>query len=194
MSDSRIENKKSNDMLSKFKQLDVKKKIQYLIIILIVIVILAIYFASAGKEQPSIETLDESPVTVTENEDTTEQKLKNILSRIKGAGEVEVMITYETGTEIVPAISVDTQTTTKTDTHDNGTSTTDTQNSQSEVVTVGSSGGSSALVIKEKSPLVKGVIVVAQGADDIAVKLNLLKAVQTILNVGPHQVDVYKMK
>lgn len=194
MSDSRIENKKPNDMLSKFKQLDVKKKIQYLIIILIVIVILAIYFASAGKEQPSVETPHESPVTVTENEDTTEQKLKNILSRIKGAGEVEVMITYETGTEIVPAISVDTQTTTKTDTHDNGTSTTDTQNSQSEVVTVGSSGGSSALVIKEKSPLVKGVIVVAQGADDIAVKLNLLKAVQTILNVGPHQVDVYKMK
>lgn len=194
MADSRIENKKANDMVSKFKQMDVKKKIQYLIAILIVIVILAIYFASAGKEQPIIETQEPSLAAAGQNEDSLEQKLKNILSRIEGAGEVEVMITYETGTEIVPAISVDTQTTTKTDTRDNGTSTTDSQNTQSEIVTINGSGGSSALVLKEKSPIVKGVIVVAKGADDITVKLNLLKAVQTILNVGSHQVDVYKMK
>lgn len=194
MADSRIENKKANDLISRFKQLDVKKKIQYLIIILIVIVILAIYFASAGKAQPKIETQDKPSAVTISSSDDVEQKLKHILSRIEGAGEVEVMITYESGTEIVPAISVDKQTTTKTDTRENGTSTTDTQNTQSEVVTIGGSGGSSALVIKEKSPIVKGVIVVSQGADDITVKLNLLKAVQTILNVGPHQVDVYKMK
>ncbi|MFA5675190.1 MAG: hypothetical protein WDA65_01595 [Christensenellales bacterium] len=194
MADSRSENKKAVDLISRFKRLDVKKKIQYLIIILIVIVILAIYFASAGEAQPKAEPLDKPQAVTISGDNDVEHKLKCILSRIEGAGEVEVMITYETGTEIVPAISVDTQTTTKTDTRDGGASTTDTQNTQSEIVTIGGSGGSSALVIKEKSPIVKGVIVVAQGADDIAVKLNLLKAVQTILNVGPHQVDVYKMK
>jgi stage III sporulation protein AG len=37
------------------------------------------------------------------------------------------------------------------------------------------------------------VIVVAEGADDIGVKLNLLRAVETVLNVSPDRVDVYKM-
>jgi stage III sporulation protein AG len=48
-------------------------------------------------------------------------------------------------------------------------------------------------VLREDSPKVLGVIVVAEGADDIGVKLNLLEAVQTVLNVSPDRVDVYKM-
>jgi stage III sporulation protein AG len=103
------------------------------------------------------------------------------------------MITYESTSEIVPAISVDKQTSTTTDSSDNGTSTTNTENTQSEVVTVGSSSGNSALVLKEISPKIRGVIVVAEGADNIAVKLNLLSAIETLLNVNPDQVDVYKM-
>ena len=68
------------------------------------------------------------------------------------------------------------------------------ENSQSEVVTIGgtkrrrSAGG-----CKENSPEIKGVIVVAEGADDIAVRLNLLSAVQTILDISPDKVNVYKM-
>jgi stage III sporulation protein AG len=126
--------------------------------------------------------------------DSIEEKLAATLSQIEGAGDVEVMITYESTSEIVPAISVDKQTSTMTDNRDSGTSTTSTENTQSEVVTVGGSSGSSALVLKEISPKIRGVIVVAEGADDITVRLNLLGAVQTLLNVGPRQVDVYKMK
>lgn len=196
MADSRVENKKTQGVFSRFSKLDVKKKVQYLAVLLIVLVILAIYFASVGDPQPAAPPGDASPVSV--QTDTAlgsiEEKLKATLSRIEGAGEVEVMITYESGTEIVPAVSVDTQTTITTDTRGNGTSTTNTENSQSEVVTVGGTGGSTALVLRENSPAVRGVIVVAQGADDIGVKLNLLSAVQTILNVGPGQVDVYKMR
>ena len=194
MADSRVEKKKVKETISRFTKLDVKKKIQYLAILLIVIVILAIYFASVGKPQTQNQNDTVTSAPLSASMDSVEERLKAILSRIEGAGEVEVMITYESSAEIVPAISVDTQVTTKTDTRDNGTSTTNSENTQSEVVTVGGSGGNAALVLKENSPPVKGVIVVAQGADDITVKLNLLKAVQTILNVEPHQVDVYKMR
>jgi stage III sporulation protein AG len=48
-------------------------------------------------------------------------------------------------------------------------------------------------VLKENNPEIKGVIVVAEGADDIEVRLNLLSAVQTILDVSPDKVNVYKM-
>lgn len=196
MSESRTENKKMKNMLSGFAKLDVKKKIQYLAILLIVIVILAIYFASSGKpttEPTMMNDTTQAAVQSTVGYDSIEEKLKATLSRIEGAGEVEVMITYESSAEIVPAISVDTQTSTTTDTRDSGSSSTNTENRQSQVVTVGGGSEASALVLREDSPVVKGVIVVAKGADNIAVKLNLLNAVQTILNVGPHQVDVYKM-
>ena len=183
--------------LSRFMKLDIKKKIQYLAILLVIIVILTIYFASSGgiankQEDQASQTAAEETTGVQEAS-SIEQQLRYTLAQIEGAGQVEVMITYESSSEIVPAISVDKQTSTTTDSGDSGTSTTNTENTQSEVVTVGGSGGNSALVLKEKSPEIRGVIVVAQGADNITVKLNLLSAVQTLLNVSPDQVDVYKM-
>ena len=184
-------------VFSRFGKLDVKKKIQYLAILLIIIVILVIYFSSGSlvsKKQENtapVATQEAPDIGMT---DSLEEKLAATLSQIEGAGDVEVMITYESTSEIVPAFSVDRQTTTITDNRENGTSTTNTENTQSEVVTVGGNGGSSALILKEISPKIRGVIVVAEGADDITVRLNLLNAVQTLLNVGPRQVDVYKMK
>ncbi len=184
-------------LLSRFMKLDIKKKIQYLAILLVIIVILTIYFASSGGIAKQQED-NTSQAAVQENaavqqSASIEQQLKYTLSQIEGAGQVEVMITYESSSEIVPAVSVDKQTSTTTDSSDSGSSTTNTENTQSEVVTIGGSGGNNALVLKEKSPEIRGVIVVAEGADNIAVKLNLLSAVQTLLNVSPDQVDVYKM-
>ena len=158
------------------------------------IVILAIYFANAGapaNQEPAGSGA--KPVSETVS-GSIEEKLQDTLSKIEGAGQVQVMITYESSSEIVPAISVDTQTSTTTDESEDGTSKTNTENTQSEIVTVNGSEGGNALVLKEKSPPVKGVIVVAQGADDIRVKLSLLSAVETILNISPDQVDVYKME
>jgi len=184
-------------VFSRFGKLDVKKKIQYLAILLIIIVILVIYFSSGSlvsKKQENTAPAATQEAPNTSMADSIEEKLAATLSQIEGAGDVEVMITYESTSEIVPAFSVDRQTTTITDNRENGTSTTNTENTQSEVVTVGGNGGSSALILKEISPKIRGVIVVAEGADDITVRLNLLNAVQTLLNVGPRQVDVYKMK
>ena len=45
----------------------------------------------------------------------------------------------------------------------------------------------------EKKPKIRGVIVVAEGASDIGVKLNLYNAVQTVLQVEASKVDVFEM-
>ena len=178
-------------LIARFAKLDIKKKIQYVGILLVIIVILAIYFASFSST-PAENPADDI-TTAPQYDDDIETRLKQTLSRISGAGEVEVMITYRSSGEIVPAISVDKQTSTTTDTDEGGSSTTNTENTQSEIVTVNTGDGNAALVLKEESPPIKGVIVVAEGADDIGVKIDLLSAVQTILNISPDQVDVYKM-
>ncbi len=184
---------KKQGLITRFAKLDFKKKLQYLAILLVVIVILAIYFTSAAS--PVSQEPVSQAATVSETvPSSVEEKLQETLSKIEGAGLVQVMITYESSAEIVPAISVDTQISTTTDEREGGSNTTKSENTQSEVVTVNGSSGNNALVLKENSPPVKGVIVVAEGADDIGVKLSLLSAVKTILNISPDQVDVYKMQ
>ena len=187
------EKKDVGSIISRFAKLSIKKKIQYVAILLVIVVILAIYFTSFGSSEPSEETSAVQTDTEIADIDSVEAKLMDTLSHIDGAGHVEVMITYESSAEIVPALSVDTQTSTTTDDSENGSSTTTSENTQNEIVTINGSNGSSALVLRENCPEVKGVLVIAEGADDIGVKLNLLNAVQTILSVGPDKVDVYKM-
>ena len=47
-------------------------------------------------------------------------------------------------------------------------------------------------VVKEIYPEIQGVVVVADGADDILVRQNITNAVTTALNIAPHKVCVVK--
>ncbi len=193
--EQKAETKSKSRLLSGYMKLDTKKKIQYAAILLVVIVILTIYFASVPGGGKKTEEKDASGAAAVSSSqgDSIAMQLQDTLSAMKGAGRVEVMITYESTGEIIPAISVDKQSSTTVDEGEDGKSTINSENSQSEVVTINGNDGSEALVLKENSPKIKGVIVVAEGADDIAVRLNLLSAVQTILDIRPEQVNVYKM-
>ena len=44
----------------------------------------------------------------------------------------------------------------------------------------------------EIMPPVKGVVVIAEGAGNVRVKLDLLKAVQALLSVSSSQVEIFK--
>ncbi len=182
---------KAGSLLASFRKLDTKKKIQYVAVLLLAIIILTIYFSSfksGGGGNAAPETSKAASAAI-----DLESRLEGILSRIEGAGKVDVMITYESTPEKVPALSVDKQISSTTDIGENGNSTTNIENTQSNVVTINGGSGSDALVLKENTPVIMGVIVIAQGADNIAVKLDLLNAVETVLNVSPDRVDVYKM-
>jgi stage III sporulation protein AG len=98
-----------------------------------------------------------------------------ILSKIKGAGRVDVMITYASGIEYEYAYETKTQTIA-------GVTTTTTELVYSQ---------GRPIVINEKAPKIKGVVVVAQGAGSPAVRMEILKAVQTLLNVGQGQIEIF---
>ena len=85
-----------------FKNLNEKdKKKIYSLLTLAVICGIAL-IAMSGLEDKAISSKDEVNNKITQEElsnesskATLEEKLKNILSQIEGAGEVDVMITYE---------------------------------------------------------------------------------------------------
>lgn len=123
-----------------------------------------------------------------------EKQVSIILSQINGAGKVSVMITYLSGKEAVPAFD--------TKRSENGTEEKDTgggarnirqSDDENKIAYEEQQGGvKKPIILKEKAPEVKGVVVVAGGAGDAEVKEKLSKAVQVLLDVPIHRIQVFE--
>lgn len=129
----------------------------------------------------------EQPIVITTEEDQLEQRLMDTLSCVRGAGRVKVMITYETGSEIVPAMNTDVTSSVSVSGENQ------TRTESSSPVTTYQNGENEAIVLMEREPTVRGVIVVAEGAADISVRLKLQAAVQAVLGVDAQKVEVLEM-
>ena len=147
--------------------------------------ILLIYFipgntaqGKAVQSRSEIETGDDA------------QRLAEVLSGIKGAGKVEVMITYESDGELVPAYQKEENE----NRSSNGTQESYSLSSSNKIVTVYEQGTTTALILMKRKPQVKGVIVIAQGASDLTVRMSLSQAVRTVLQVSADRVDIFEMK
>ncbi|NLJ41889.1 MAG: stage III sporulation protein AG [Clostridiales bacterium] len=194
------ETKTLKELLARLKKM---KNIEWIAIILVFAIILSIYTSTlkkskdADQKDQSIE--NEQGLHWVENagspESREEYKLKEILSSIKGARKVEVMITYYSGKEIITAMNtVESTTTTEEEDNSGGIRKINQKDVNAEPSIFSDSEGSKPIILKEVGPEIKGVIVVAQGAEDIRVKLELMKAVQVALGVNPNQVEVFSME
>lgn len=175
------------------------KNFELIITILIMTIVLSIYMSSL---KPSNKTKDDenyignmdSKINSNSSIETQEEKLSKKLSTIRGAGKVEVMITYISGKEVVTAMNtVETNVTTEEEDSGGGVRKVAQNDVNSQAVIMSGSDGTKPLVIKEVEPEIKGVIVIAEGAYDINVKLELLRAVQTALGVSSNKVEVFVM-
>lgn len=169
-----------------------KKKIYTLLTLGIVCAIALIAIPSLSKEEskPKKSSVDsQTQVVKADNKEPLEAKLKSILSQIDKAGELDVMITFESSEEIQPAFNTN-STTEKTQEKDTkgGERTVTTASENKTMIT---SGSSEPVVIKTNEAKIKGVIVVASGASDPQVKETLYSAVQTALQISGHQVEIY---
>lgn len=170
-------------LLSKLKSLGesikTNRKTQLGLAILVVAIVLLGYFAFLS---PTSNKYDDSGGSVTVSTSAAdryardlESKLENILSNVKGAGNVKVMVTLGNGYEYVYA----TEETVKQSA--NGSTTTTT-----EVVMV----DGQPVVVKEIFPTIQGVLVSASGASDAIVKLNLVTAIQTVVDVPNSDITI----
>lgn len=125
-----------------------------------------------------------------------EKRLEDILSQIDGVGKVSVMITFDSGSEIVPAFDGKTgETITEEKDTQGGNRKISQTEQENKLFTYNEQGGKQEpLILKELEPAVKGVIVAAEGASDITVKSNIYDGVKTVLGVQPHKVQIFQLK
>ena len=164
------------------------KKIKHIKIIAAVVaglLLISCYYISidnSSKTTNEIEKIDNSNQkfsTSTEYTQYLENKLKSVISSLKGVGETEVVITLEKGFEYIY------QTQDETKTLSNGTSLT-----TSNIVLV----DGQPLITEEIYPVVKGVVVIAQGSDNVATKLDIINIIQTVIEIDVSRISINQGK
>jgi len=184
------------------------KKLNMLVLIAaagILLIILANTFTTTGKSQdgttntPPPESPKEStvllnaPLDMNKLEATLAQKLEQVLVEINGVGEVKVNVNLASTTQKDYATNMNTNNKTTREQDQKGGNRTITEtNETGQMVLVRENQGNKEepVVVKETKPEVKGVIVVAEGAKDPAIKADLMKAVQVYLDVPLYKVIV----
>lgn len=163
---------------------------------LIGIIFLSGFFEKKPAESEAQETLAAVDQTVDDYAAQLEANLTTMISRIKDVGEVQVMVTIEKGVENIYATE---QKTSKQVTNDKS-SDTDTKNQENDntettyILVKDSDGGQKAIAVTQIQPVVKGVVVVCDGGDNVAVEQQIINAVTTALDISSAKVCVVSSK
>ncbi len=140
---------------------------------------------------PEKNETEPSPSAGRREETELEDKLQAILSKVKGAGRVEISVSLSGGTvkkyekNIVKETKV---------TEEKGaqgvTRTTNEVKENMQILTNREKGEEKPVVVTEEKPVVRGIIIVADGAGDSKVKEHLLRAAQAGLDVSANKITV----
>ncbi len=167
------------------------KKEQLLIGALVGILLLVIAIPVPKAEK---EVAIESDRSVLESapKQTTEEQLKDILQKISGVGRVEVLITYEDhGRVVVEKDASASEELVQEADANGGTRTTTT--SRNDVETVYDSK-ESPYVVQEFSPVVQGILVVAEGGSNMTVKKQIQETIEALFGLDAHKISIMKME
>ena len=166
--------------MAKEKLISYVKKYKYVALVALVGVVLML-LPSGGKEQQDTT----EPVNVSEAYSLaeTEQRLERLLGRIRGVGQVEVMLTLKSGSSLQLA-------------ENRSASLRDSEDRQErDVVTLNRGSGYEDVVVTEQTyPVYQGAVVVCQGASDSGVHLAVIEAVSVLTGLGSDRITVVQWK
>ncbi len=188
-----------------------KKKIENLVIflVLLIITIIAINVILGDNKKPdknnnnaensaykqlAVETNNNSSNISKNSEYTLKEELEEVLSKISGVGQVKVLITYSETSEVVPMYNEKhTESTTQESDTNGGVRTIQQADNSKEIIYEEQSGEKMPITKKVISPKIEGAIVIAEGASNTNVKVNVIQAVQAVTGLPTHKVQVFEM-
>ncbi|MEK4662746.1 stage III sporulation protein AG [Priestia sp. FSL H7-0729] len=155
-----------------------------------------------GREPPDPATsmasiqsdpMDQNPFQAIEI--AFEDKIKGVLENIVGVGTVDVMVTVDSTEELVVQRNVkDSQQLTEETDASGGKRHMTQYTRDGEIITYEVSGDQTPIVTKKLKPQIRGVLVVARGAENKVVKDLITDAVEKGLNVAAYRISVVPRK
>lgn len=181
-----ISNKKKSIFDGFFNKLKKIKHLDKILTILFIAIILLIYFSSfsinsTGKNKSDGQASTSREVTTLSSyQKVLERKIEETISAIKNAGKVNVMVNFSQGIETVIAYTIESR-----------------QNKDGTIseiktpVLVTNDGKTQPIVLQEKMPEPTNIIVVATGAKDTNVKLEILRAIQAMFELNSSNIEIF---
>ncbi len=108
-----------------------------------------------------------------------EQETEKLISEIKGAGKVSVMLTYESSEEKVWAKDTDIKSTGE-----------DEKNINEKHIIIDGTDGETGLAVRVIYPRVRGVAVVCSGGDDPIVKSEIKALLSALFDIGSNRISI----
>jgi len=148
--------------------------------------------SNESKNSAVIEPILSNTNDTSSYEEQLEARLKEILSQVKGVGEVDVMITLKSSEELV--IQTDSSKgnsiTEESDSQGGSRKVTETEESVATVLIDSGGGEQVPYVLKELSPQIAGVLISAQGGGNSVIKNEIYEAVEALFDVPVHKIKV----
>lgn len=151
---------------------------------------------ASGGENPSVASgTQASNDWIKEYENNYETQLAEILQTVIGVGQVQVMVNLDSTPEIVVDKNRDSRTTSTQETDkDRATRNQSEQSTQDQTLVLKDSKQEQPVVLKTLKPKVRGVLVVAKGAENVQIKAWILEAVQKVLDVPAYKISILPKK
>lgn len=152
-------------------------KYKYTALIFLLGIALMLMPQKTQNKQPAEQTRENDMENI-----ELEERLEHILGHMDGVGNVEVLLTLETGTSY--QYQTDVQTYTKES---------NTEVQKETVLASDGSGKQIPITVRTTYPTYQGALVLCQGADSAAVRLDIINAVSDLTGLGSDKISVIKM-
>lgn len=184
-----------------------KRKIENLVffVVILIITVVAINLIWNGKKNTKQQSINDSSKKLATNENNNtnnetinsnnlEEKLKNILSKIQGVGNVEVCLNYSESSEIVAMYNENSKvsTTEESDTSGGNRKIQETD-TQKDIIYQEENGKKTPITQKTIQPKIEGAIITAKGVNNATIKNNVIQAVEAVTGLATHKIQVFEM-
>ncbi|WP_226376842.1 stage III sporulation protein AG [Oceanobacillus halotolerans] len=145
----------------------------------------------SSRSETTTQEDNESTTDVGELETSYEKDLIEMLEKIQGVSDVEVMVNLNsTEVKVYEKNLITSQQTNEEEDTNGGTRTVEDSTQETQVVLVRQGDQEVPLLIQTEKPEVRGVFVVANGVDHATVKQWVVESVSRVLDVSSHRVSV----
>ncbi|WP_044747870.1 stage III sporulation protein AG [Bacillus alveayuensis] len=157
---------------------------------------MSVYQNDEKNVQPAFGQKQDTKVkTIAEYEERYAEQLKAALEAIAGVEDVTVVVNIDTTeTKVLEKNRATQQKTTEETDPQGGKRKIEDNSLNEEVVIIRQGEEETPIILTTKKPEIRGVLVVAKGADNIQVKKSIVEAVTRVLHVPSHRVAVMPKK
>ena len=184
-----------------------KRKIENLVffVVILIITVVAINLIWNGKKNTKQQSINDSSKKLATNENNNtnnetinsnnlEEKLKNILSKIQGVGNVEVCLNYSESSEIVAMYNENSKvSTTEESDKSGGNRKIQETDTQKDIIYQEENGKKTPITQKTIQPKIEGAIITAKGVNNATIKNNVIQAVEVVTGLATHKIQVFEM-